>query len=93
MRDKRAEAEEVFGILYNTINGADFDDLHEAVYKLIDVAGYRKRDTESGVQVIFDYPRVYITIGKTAYVTSIGQFETIIKQVFSPVDIVLSEVK
>ncbi len=37
------EAEELFGILYNTINGADFDDLHEAVYKIFDVAGYRKQ--------------------------------------------------
>lgn len=34
---------EIFGILYNIINGADFDDLNEAVYKIVDVAGYRKQ--------------------------------------------------
>lgn len=42
-KEKRIEKEELFGILYNTINGADFDDLNEAVYKIADVAGYRKQ--------------------------------------------------
>lgn len=43
MKEKRIEKEELFSILYNTINGADFDDLNEAVYKISDVAGYRKQ--------------------------------------------------
>jgi len=41
---------EIFGILCNTINGADFDDLNEAVYKIVDVAGYRKQ-TENAVEL------------------------------------------
>ena len=42
-KEKQIEAEELFSILFNTINGADFDDLYEAVYKILDVAKYRKQ--------------------------------------------------
>lgn len=42
-KEKQIEKDELFGILYNTINGANFDDLSEAVYKVSDVAGYRKQ--------------------------------------------------
>lgn len=43
-REKQIEKDELFGILSNTINGANFDDLSEAVYKISDVAGYRKQE-------------------------------------------------
>lgn len=48
MKEKqmRIETGELFSILYNTINGADFDDLYEAVYKIYDVAGYRKHSDD-----------------------------------------------
>lgn len=42
-KEKQIEKDELFGILSNTINGANFDDLSEAVYKISDVAGYRKQ--------------------------------------------------
>lgn len=40
---EQIEKDELFSILSNTINGANFDDLSEAVYKISDVAGYRKQ--------------------------------------------------
>lgn len=43
-KEKQIEKDELFGILSNTINGANFDDLSEAVYKISDVAGYRKQE-------------------------------------------------
>ena len=43
MSKEQIEKDELFSILSNTINGANFDDLSEAVYKISDVAGFRKQ--------------------------------------------------
>ena len=37
------EAEELFSILSNTMNGANLDDLNDAVYRILDKANYHKR--------------------------------------------------
>lgn len=42
-KQKRIEAEEIFSILSDTINGAKFDDLCDAVHMIVDIAGYRKQ--------------------------------------------------
>lgn len=45
MKEKQMQIEkdELFSILHNTINGGNFDDLNDAVYRIYDVAGYRKQ--------------------------------------------------
>lgn len=41
--EKQTENEELFGILSDTINGANYDDLNEAVYKILGIANYHKQ--------------------------------------------------
>ena len=36
-------ARELFSILSNTMNGANFDDLNDAVYRILNLANYRKQ--------------------------------------------------
>lgn len=37
------EASEIFSILSDTINGANFDDLCDATHMIVHIAGYRKQ--------------------------------------------------
>ena len=43
-KEKSIEATEVFNILSATINGANFDDLCDAAYRIVHIAGYRKQE-------------------------------------------------
>ena len=44
-KEKQIEemARELFSILSNTMNGANFDDLNDAVYRILNLANYRKQ--------------------------------------------------
>lgn len=41
-KKKQTENEELFGILSDTINGANYDDLNDAVYRIL-IANYHKQ--------------------------------------------------
>ena len=41
---KQTEGEELFSILSDTINGANFDDLNDACYRILDKANYHKQE-------------------------------------------------
>ena len=42
-KEKQTENEELFSILSDTMNGANFDDLNDAVYRILDKANYHKQ--------------------------------------------------
>ena len=42
-KEKQIEASEIFSILSDTINGANFDDLCDATHMIVHIAGYRKQ--------------------------------------------------
>lgn len=58
---KQTENEELFGILCNTINGANFDDLNEAVYKIFSIANYHKQSEGEWKKVYDKAPRYVCT--------------------------------
>ena len=41
-KEKQTESEELFGIISDTNNGANFDDLNDAVYRIL-IANYHKQ--------------------------------------------------
>ena len=43
-KKKQTEKEELFSILSDTMNGANFDDLNDACYRIIEIANYHKRN-------------------------------------------------
>jgi hypothetical protein len=55
-KEKSIEATEIFTILSETINGANFDDLCDAAHRIVHIAGYHKQREGEWIK-IFRYSR------------------------------------
>lgn len=76
--EKQTEKEEMFSILSDTMNGANFDDLCDAVHRIVDIANYHKQ----GENVI-ELPckvgdTVYILVGEPSRTIAEFRVRTIV---------------
>ena len=61
-KEKPNEAAEIFIIISDTINGANFDDLCDAAHRIVHIAGYRKQSEGEWTRVEINgvnYGQVY----------------------------------
>ena len=66
---KWTEGEELFSILSDTINGANFDDLNDACYRILDKANYHKQEWISVDERLPEQSGEYLTYHKGVFST------------------------
>lgn len=79
-KEKSIEATEIFSILSNTINGANFDDLCDATHMIVHNAGYHKQSEGEWIEYseigtmnnhlncsVCNWETVFVVMGKREY--------------------------